>query len=314
MQLPRSLVAAIEAEAVRAGMREVHVAAKQLSEGYRAGRQQRFHDPAARAAYLALRAPATWATCIHALRNLSTLDVRSAADYGCGAGASSWALASTFPQLETLTMMDVERPMLELSQQLAPAIEQECYRRAMRRAGSYLREEMQPADMTMLAWTLNELSNEEAERAVLRVWAQTKVAMVIVEPGMPVVFPRLLRWREMLLAAGAHLAAPCPGAYACPMQAPDWCHFTQRIERSSLQRRLRGGTLSYEDEKFSYLVFTRQPSNPATARIVRRPVHSKGLIQLSLCKDSLIVNEGVRKADKDKFAQARKAEHGDGWV
>ena len=36
---------------------------------------------------------------------------------------------------------------------------------------------------------------------------------------------------------GAHVVAPCPHDGVCPMEGTkSWCHFTQRFERSGLQR------------------------------------------------------------------------------
>jgi ribosomal protein RSM22 (predicted rRNA methylase) len=116
--------------------------------------------------------------------------------------------------------------------------------------------------------------------------------------------------REELLAAGAHMAAPCPAEMPCPLTVPDWCHFAARVERSSLHRRLKEGALGYEDEKYSYVALTRQAVHMAASRVLRRPVHHPGLIELQLCTPGGVAARRVSKRDRDAFRAARKAEWG----
>jgi ribosomal protein RSM22 (predicted rRNA methylase) len=85
-----------------------------------------------------------------------------------------------------------------------------------------------------------------------------RVALVVIEPGTPRGAGAIRTIREELLAAGAHMLAPCPAAMPCPLAAPDWCHFAARVERSSLHRRIKEGALGYEDEKYSYVCATPQ--------------------------------------------------------
>jgi len=95
------------------------------------------------------------------------------------------------------------------------------------------------------------------------------------------------------------------------MPADDWCHFGARLERSALHRRLKDGDLSYEDEKFSYVALAKSPCETVPARIIRRPEHSPGKIQLLICKDGRVDERNILKRDKDAFRQARKASWGD---
>ena len=92
---------------------------------------------------------------------------------------------------------------------------------------------------------------------------------------------------------------------------PDWCHFAARVERSSLHRRLKEGELSYEDEKYSYLALSRNPVVLPPARIVRRPRHHPGWIELPTCAPEGLVTLRVTKRDRDGFRAARHAAWGD---
>ncbi|KAK9909809.1 hypothetical protein WJX75_007685 [Coccomyxa subellipsoidea] len=63
----------------------------------------------------------------------------------------------------------------------------------------------------------------------------------------------------------AHVVAPCPHDGVCPMEGTrSWCHFSQRFERSGLQRvtkiRSDGGLArTYQDERYSYVVIRKEP-------------------------------------------------------
>ena len=96
-------------------------------------------------------------------------------------------------------------------------------------------------------------------------------------------------------------------------QAGDWCHFAVRLERSAAHRRLKGGALGYEDEKFSYLVAGRAPAEMPLARIVRHPMARPGHIQLTLCTAQGLERRTVTKSQKEAYRRARRAEWGTAW-
>ena len=90
-------------------------------------------------------------------------------------------------------------------------------------------------------------------------WQKTGDTLLVVEPGTPAGYARIIALRERLIALGAHVAAPCPHDDKCPLAAPDWCHFTQRLQRSRAHKQVKGAELPYEDEKFAYVALTRTP-------------------------------------------------------
>jgi len=94
----------------------------------------------------------------------------------------------------------------------------------------------------------------------------------------------------------------------------DWCHFAARLERSSLHRQLKRGELGHEDEKFSYVAFTREPVKRPPARIVRHPWQGSGFVKFELCvDDEAIRTETVTRSAKEQHRLARKARWGDAW-
>jgi ribosomal protein RSM22 (predicted rRNA methylase) len=97
--------------------------------------------------------------------------------------------------------------------------------------------------------------------------------------------------------------------------AGDWCHFAQRVERTSQHRQLKGGELGYEDEKFSYFVAGKSDSPLSGSRIVRHPLKHSGHVQLMLCTaEGQIANRTVTRSSKEAYRRARKAEWGDLWI
>ena len=133
--------------------------------------------------------------------------------------------------------------------------------------------------------------------------------LLVIEPGTPQGYRNLLQARALLTGAGAFVAAPCPHDGICPLAAGDWCHFSCRVARSKLHRRLKNAAMGYEDEKFSYMAFVRQVPAQRTARIIRPPVAGKAGIELTLCTTGGIVRKVVKKGSPE-YAEIRKKEWG----
>ncbi|WP_220189546.1 small ribosomal subunit Rsm22 family protein, partial [Streptomyces phytophilus] len=121
-----------------------------------------------------------------------------------------------------------------------------------------------------------------------------------------------------LVDAGFEVLAPCPHSAACPMEGTaDWCHFAARVQRSALHRRVKGGELGHEDEKFSYVAAVRPGGTaaaPAPARVVRHPQLRKGLVLLELCTAGEgLARTTVSKRQGPRYRAARDVRWGDAW-
>jgi ribosomal protein RSM22 (predicted rRNA methylase) len=314
MQLPAELASAIEAEAGNFAWRELARAAAALSERYRragenAGSSGRLTAPE-RAAYLAVRFPATYAAVrtvlAEARRRLPGLAPRSLLDLASGPGTTAWAASEVFPEIEQILCLEEDPAFIAMGRRLA-APRVRWMERDLRAGG-----QLPPADLVVLSYAAGELGADE--RFIEQAWAAAAQALIVLEPGTPSGFGRVREIRDWLVRQGANIAAPCPHSDACPVAAPDWCHFAVRVERSSLHRRLKGGELGHEDEKFSYLVAARAGAAIADARIVRHPRIEPGLIRLELCTRAGLSATLVRRSDRDRFRRARKAEWGDEWT
>ncbi|MEU3284062.1 small ribosomal subunit Rsm22 family protein [Streptomyces longwoodensis] len=274
-------------------------------------------DRADVAAYAAYRMPATFEAVRTALGALAAAapgwTPADHLDVGGGTGAATWAATATWAGPRPVTVLDWSEPALELGREIAaanPALEGARWERA--RIGAALT--LPPTDLVTVSYVLNELSPAD-RTALLGAVASAAGAAVIVEPGTPDGYARVLEARDRLLAAGFRVAAPCPHDAACPI-APgtDWCHFSARVSRSSLHRRVKGGSLPYEDEKFAYVAAARFPVTPVPARVVRRPQIRKGQVLLDLCEtEERLRRATVTKRHGDLYKAARDADWGDGW-
>lgn len=133
----------------------------------------------------------------------------------------------------------------------------------------------------------------------------------MVEPGTPAGHERIIGLRARLIDHGAHVIAPCPHDDACPLIAPDWCHFTQRLQRSKAHKHLKGADLPFEDEKFSYVILSRTPAMQHPARVLAQPKVTKIAVTAKLCaSDGLEVSE-IPHRDKAAYKRAKKWTWGD---
>lgn len=300
MQLPAYARRVIEDRAAAVSFPHLKAAAAALSAAYRDALP--ITTPHFVEAYLATRMPATYAAARRALAEIPADGISSILDAGAGSGAASLAAHELFPAA-SLTLLERNGALSDTARDFLPSA-------VIQGADLTKTAPFPPHDLVIAAYSLGELGAQALPVAV-RLFQAARVAFAAIEPGTPKGFALLRTLRDDLLARGGYILAPCPAATPCPMAGDDWCHFAARVERSSLHRRLKGGDLGYEDEKFSYLVFTKEPAVPAAARIIRHPVHAPGVIQLQLCTPAGLEARRVTKRDKAAFRAARHADWGD---
>ena len=301
--MPRHVREAIEQRAGEVGFAALERAATAMSDAYRAGTPPpRIATAERTAAYLVTRMPATYAAARAVLRETHRLlggrEISSVLDIGAGGGAASLAALEEYPAA-AVTLVDRDCALLDAAHEWLPqarAMSENVTRPAS----------LEPHDLVILAYSAGEI----ARAPLARLWKAARVALILIEPGTPRGFAVVRAARTELLAAGAHMIAPCPGAGVCPVIDPDWCHFAARVERSSLHRRIKNADLGYEDEKYSYVALAREPVVPAASRIVGRPRHHPGLIELDTCTPAGLTTARVTKRERDRFRAARHAEWG----
>lgn len=318
MELPQQLRTAIERSIQGMEHDRLKRESQALSKRYRteSGRSRRLlTDDAEAASYAIARMPATYGAVLSALKHaLERMPdhPETLLDCGAGTGAASWAAGAVL-DLRGVICLEREPAMIRLGRSLmadaSPALQNAVW---MQR--DLTKEDIpERADLVIASYVLNEMSETDRMQTVDKLWNAARHMLLIVEPGTPAVYRQLMGVRERLLELGAHIAAPCPHASVCPMDADDWCHFRCRIPRSRLHRQFKDGSAPYEDEKFMYLAVTRSPVKQAEARVIRHPWTDKGRIMLDLCTKDGMCRMDIYKKDGALYKQARKAACGDAF-
>lgn len=319
MDLPARLRQAVDAALDGASLAELTEASRRLSQRYRSEvRDGRFHvaDELAAKAYLATRMPATYAAVRAAFGAIVTeqpaFAPRTLLDAGAGPGTVLWAAADAWPSLQRATLIEGSPAMRAYGERFAHACGVETawtagdVAAAIDADGAY--------DLVTLSFVLDELEEAHRDRLVTDLWARTSGLLVIVEPGRPGGWRRILRARDQLLAMNAHLVAPCPHAFRCPLAEPDWCHFAQRLPRSRLHRLAKGGDAPFEDEKFAYVAVSRDPRPLPAARILASPRQGSGKVLLKLCESDGRARERlITRREGAPYKAARRKDWGDSF-
>jgi ribosomal protein RSM22 (predicted rRNA methylase) len=314
--LPAELKAALDARLQGLSRNDAAGRAALISQTYRdGGGSGAIRSEADALAYALARMPATYAAVTASLNALREITPHFAPanllDVGAGPGTATWAAAEAFPSLQSLTLLDANRALRALALDLGSGsmrLRGMTYERGEARAAL---ADAAAADLVVASYMIGEIS--EAERRVLAelMWEKTRDTLLIVEPGTPAGYQRIIALREQLIASGAHVAAPCPHDGKCPLTAPDWCHFTQRLPRSRAHRQIKGAELPFEDEKFAYVALTRAPAALRPARVLAQPVVTKVEVSAKLCTpDGLVIAKVPRRAKAD-YARARRWRWGD---
>ena len=316
MTLPDALQAGID-EVVGAGdRRELERAARSLSDTYRAGGApagRAAHTRGDVAAYLATRAPATFAAAAEVFRQIRTARPgwapSSILDLGAGPGIGAWAATQAWSEIAVVTMVEAEPEMVRAGKSLAthgpPALQRAQWTASdVGRAATH-------ADLVLVSYVIAELQPASLPGFAHHAWSLADDALVIVEPGTTAGYKRVLAARDAVIGAGGSTLAPCPHDAPCPLTEGDWCHFATRLARSRTHRLAKGAERGFEDEKFAYAVMTRSPHPAAVARVLRRPDLRPGHVVLDLCTVDGLERRTVSKRDGTAYRTARKVAWGD---
>ncbi|GEO84590.1 MULTISPECIES: small ribosomal subunit Rsm22 family protein [Alphaproteobacteria] len=319
MELPAPLKAAVEQMLAHEPIERLARASEKLSDRYRREvRDGKFHldGELAAKAYLATRLPATYAAVRAALSMVEEASPEfhptSLLDFGAGPGTVFWATTDAWPDLGRATLVEASPAIRSVGEALAKASNVATGWLAGDITGTI--PPLEPADLVTLAYVLDEIAGTAIPNVVRRLWDLTAHTIVIVEPGTPAGWRRIIAARQTLIEAGAQLVAPCAHAKNCPIVEPDWCHFSRRVARSRLHRLSKGAEVPWEDEKYIFIAASRFAASPPAARVLAPPRSSSGLARLKLClSDGRAEELTISRRDGAVFKAARRADWGDAF-
>jgi ribosomal protein RSM22 (predicted rRNA methylase) len=314
--LPAELKAALEAKLHGLSRSDAAERASAISQTYRGGGgSTAIRTEADALAYALARMPATYAAVTASLNALCEVRPGFAPkrllDVGAGPGTATWAAAEAFSSLADLTSIDANTALRTLALDLfgkSSRLSRIQYTQGEARA---VLANAEPADLVVASYLLGEMGDTERGGLAGLMWSRTSDTLLIVESGTPAGYARIIELRRQLIAQGAHVAAPCPHDGECPLAAPDWCHFTQRLPRSRAHRQLKGAELAFEDEKFAYVALTRAAVARHPARVLAQPAVSKVEVTAKLCASGGLVIAKVPRRAKADYARARRWRWGD---
>jgi ribosomal protein RSM22 (predicted rRNA methylase) len=317
--LPAELKAALDAKLHGLSRSDAAARSARISETYRGGDgSAAIRSEADALAYALARMPATYAAVTASLNALCEMRPGFAPkrllDIGAGPGTATWAAAEAFSSLTDYTSIDANGALRTLALDLFDKSACLSSVRYLYGEARNALADADAADLVVASYLLGEM--QDAERADLAdlMWARTSDTLLVVEPGTPAGYARIIALRAQLIAQEAHVAAPCPHDAACPLIAPDWCHFAQRLPRSQAHKQLKAAELPFEDEKFAYVALTRATAPQRPSRVLAQPVVGKVEVTAKLCTtDGVVVAKVPRRAKAD-YARARRWRWGDAVI
>ncbi|WP_054308749.1 small ribosomal subunit Rsm22 family protein [Mesorhizobium sp. 1M-11] len=319
MELPAELRQAVEQLLDKLPLATLKQASRTLSDRYRAEvRDGRLHmgDDIAARAYLATRLPATYAAVRTSLGVLADTQPdfapRTMLDIGAGPGTVLWAAADLWPSIDSATLLEASNAARKVGQTLAANMNTPPQIRWQAGDVNIDLADMPAADLVTMAYVMDEIAPTSLSRLIERLWQLTADTLLVVEPGTPAGWRRILDARAKLIALGGFVAAPCPHHAPCPLVSPDWCHFSRRVARSRLHRLAKEADVPWEDEKFIYLAASRTPQTARHARVLAPPKAGSGKVALKLCQPDGVASERLlTKRDGEAFKVARRLDWGD---
>lgn len=261
--------------------------------------------------YAISRMPATYAAIYSAMsqtienyeENLHTLF-----DIGAGTGAATWAV-NELAEITDVKCFERENNMINIGKKLMSNTE---LSKVKWEQFDILQDNItEKADIVVTSYMINELPENEKEFVIEKLWNVANKLLIIIEPGTPAGFKNILKVRKKLLKDGGYIVAPCTHQGECPISKDDWCAFYARVFRSSIHKQAKKGELGYEDEKFSYIAFSKVPTQNTESRILRHPQIYKGYVNVKLCTKDGIQEKKYSKKDGDIYKRVRKLNAGE---
>ena len=227
-------------------------------------------------AYVQARMPATRACVLTCLDELPIdYHPKTVLDVGAGPGTATLTIKERFSDVSA-TLIEDDRFMLDMGKNFCPS-------------DQWIPEKLTPtitlpqSDLVILSYVLNELPENDIPKILENLWSATQDYLILITPGTPAAFKQLKAARSHLISLGATVIAPCPHQFECPMMENDWCHFRVRVSRSAEHRKIKGGDLGYEDEKYSYLILSRHMNEMSYNRVTKSPQHRSGHGSFEVC-------------------------------
>lgn len=265
-------------------------------------------------AYAVSRMPATYCSVYTVLKHMCELydgQIKTLLDLGAGTGAVSWAAEDIF-LLDSFTCVEREKSMIEIAQKLMTSAGKPLQNAKWHQADVISELKIGKYDFVTASYVMNELRNNTKSTFLDNLWNNSSNVIMIIEPGTQVGYNNILTAREYLIKKGASVIAPCTHNGICGLEEEDWCHFSCRLQRNKLEKYVKKGDAPFEDEKFSYIIVSKNKvNNMNLKRIIRHPIIDKGYINLKICSADGIRDDKITSKNTAAYKFAKKAKWDD---
>lgn len=267
-------------------------------------------------AYIGYRMKATAGAIFHLLKRfqkeLKEFHFDSLLDLGAGPGTSVFAVLQAFDHIKKVTLVEKDKELIQIGKNLfSHALVDSNLEIDWKNGDITLSSQYQKADLLLFSYSFGELKEQDYIPTLKASFDHASKYLLIIEPGTPIGYQRIMKIRNILIDLGMTTLAPCPHDNPCPLNSPDWCHFSTRISRSSAQRLLKEGTLNFEDEKFSFILMSKSPRDNSVKRVLAEPDVLKEKVTLKLCTEIGVEYLQIPRRDKDLYKIGKKLKNGD---
>ena len=264
-------------------------------------------------AYVAARLPATYAVVKQCLTELPKgYAPTSILDLGAGPGTASLACLETFTP-STIHLIEQDRSSIEWGRNLLAAAPDNTSQTFYKTTDLLNLSLDTSYDLVLASYVFGELTPDQQQTLFHRALALTSDYCLIILPGTPKGFSIINTLRNLALEQDISIVAPCTHSQKCPLKDKDWCHFPVRLPRSTWHKRLKGGDLGYEDEKYSYLLLSKNPVTPAfSGRIIKHPHHASGHGTLDVCTNGQLKTLAYSRKKSPGYQDLKRLQWGNG--
>ena len=261
-------------------------------------------------AYTMTRCPAIYAVLRQCLRELPTDFLpQRVLDLGAGPLTALFALLSRYQHF-SYEAIEPHPFMYKMAKNVQENMELPCHIQLHNKTLEHFLPSERPYDLVIASYVLGEVNH--LEKMLLLIFQAVEKFGLIVLPGTPIDFDIIKRMRSLIKEQGYFIVAPCGTDGPCPLSDAKerWCHFSVHVKRSTLHTKLKKGSLPFEYEKFTYLLFAKDPALQKK-RLLSQPLHHKGHVTTELCCDQGRIQHIVSRKNKDLFKKVQKLHWGD---
>ena len=254
------------------------------------------------AVYAISRMPATFAVIYTLLNDLikqeKIKEISSVFDIGAGTGAGYFACRELFEDVH-VSLFERDNNMIQIFDKFETGIKVQKF--------DFLKDRIsENADLVMSNYVFSELNEEGRRLALEKMLEFSNKYVLIVDTGTPRTYENFMKLKRMVIEKGYKVLAPCESE-KCGLKN-DYCQFYARVGRSSLLKLSKSASLSYEDEKYFYLLISKDNECLVNEekRVIRRPQIKTNFVELKLCSKDGVKLEMFTKKDKQAFKMASK--------